>query len=137
MTVDSAGHPSDRLSAYLDGELSPGEAAAVAHHVQGCPPCQAELDGANRVRQLLRELRTPEVPFGMVERLIIRPRRRVLPVAWAASAAAAIALGVIATGTTTSRPPTIARLVEVHATSTGRDPVSGLAPVAVPVSFAP
>ncbi len=135
--MNGAGHPSDRLSAYLDGELLAGDAAAVAHHVQGCPPCQAELDRTNQIRQLLRQLSPPDVPFGMVERLLIRPRRRVLPVAWAASAAAAIALGVIAAGTTTSRPPTVARLVEVHATSTGRDPVSGLAPIAVPVSFAP
>ena len=135
--MNGAGHPSDRLSAYLDGELPAGEAATVAQHVQGCPACQAELDQTDQVRQLLHQLSPPAAPFGMVERMLIRPRRRVLPVAWAASAAAAIALGVIAAGTTTSQPPTVARMVEVHATSTGRDPVSGLAPIVVPVSFAP
>jgi predicted anti-sigma-YlaC factor YlaD len=137
VNVDNSSHPRDRLSAYLDGELPPVEATAVAQHVRGCADCQAELDGANQVRQLLRQLQPPQVPFGLVERLLMRPRRRVLPVAWAASAAAAIALGVIAAGTTSSRPPTVAHLVQVNATSTGRDPVSGLAPVAVPVSFGP
>jgi anti-sigma factor (TIGR02949 family) len=135
--VSPARHPTDKLSAYLDGELPPDDATAVAQHLQDCPDCQAELDALHRVRQLLRQLGPPAVPFGLVETLLIRPRRRVLPVAWAASAAAAIALGALAAGTTTSRPPTVARLVQVHATSTGPDPVSGLAPVAVPVSFAP
>jgi predicted anti-sigma-YlaC factor YlaD len=125
------------LSAYLDGELSSGDAAALEHHLQGCPNCRAELTALGRIRQLLRHLPPPDPPIGLVELLLIRPRRRVLPVAWAASAAAAIALGALAAGTTTSRPPTVAHLVQVHATSTGRDPVSGLAPVAVPVSFGP
>ena len=139
-TSDHSGHddhPSDRISAYLDGELPAAEATAVARHVQGCSACQAELDGANRIRQMLRQLQPPDVPLGMVERILIRPRRRVLPIAWAASAAAAIVLGVIAAGTTNSPPPTMARLVEVHASATGRDPVNGLAPVAVPVKLAP
>jgi anti-sigma factor RsiW len=135
--MNARGHPTDRLSAYLDGELSPGDAAALEHHLQRCLACRAELDETGHVRQLLRALTRPEPPFRFVENLLIRPRRRVLPLAWAASAAAAIALGFLAAGTTQSPPPTVDRLVQVHATSTGRDPVSGLAPVAVPVSFAP
>ena len=133
----NGGHPSDRLSAYLDGELPAGETAAIEHHLQGCPACRAELDATAQMRQLLRQLASPVAPFGMVERLLIRPRRRVLPIAWAASAAAAVALGLIAAGTTTSTPPAVTKLVQVHATATGQDPVSGLAPIAVPVSFAP
>jgi anti-sigma factor RsiW len=135
--VNGSGHPTDRLSAYLDGELSAGDAAAVEEHLRTCPACRAELDALSRVRQLLRHLPPPEPPSGLVELLLIRPRQRVLPVAWAASAAAAIVLGALAAGTTTAPAPNMARMVEVHATSTGRDPVSGLAPIAVPVSFAP
>ncbi len=36
-------HVSDRLRAYLDGELSPAEAAAVTNHLAGCPACAAAL----------------------------------------------------------------------------------------------
>jgi anti-sigma factor RsiW len=32
----------EKLDAYFDGELSPGEARAVAEHLQGCSSCTAE-----------------------------------------------------------------------------------------------
>ena len=34
----------NQLSAYLDGELSPGERARVDAHMAGCAPCRAVLD---------------------------------------------------------------------------------------------
>lgn len=36
-------HSTDRLSEYLDGELSEQESAAVAQHVSGCQECQRVL----------------------------------------------------------------------------------------------
>lgn len=35
----SCGQVLDRLSDYLDGELSPGEHAAVEEHLRGCDGC--------------------------------------------------------------------------------------------------
>jgi anti-sigma factor RsiW len=39
----------DKLDAYLDGELPSGEARAVSEHLRGCPGCAAE--SLNRVQQ--------------------------------------------------------------------------------------
>jgi anti-sigma factor RsiW len=39
----------DRLSDYLDGELSPDERGAVEAHLQSCAPCAAVLDDLKRV----------------------------------------------------------------------------------------
>jgi anti-sigma factor RsiW len=42
-----------RLSAYQDGELSPGARARVATHVQGCERCGGELRALGRLRAAL------------------------------------------------------------------------------------
>jgi anti-sigma factor RsiW len=137
MTFD-AEHPGDLLSAYLDGELSAGEQAAVADHLAGCPWCREELAATTWPRGLLRRLPEPSVPAGLIERTLIHPRRRAMPLAWTAAAAAVLALSLVASGSPGQGPPPGAdRLVQAHAASTGADPVSGLAPAAVPASFSP
>ena len=40
-----------KLDAYFDGELPPGEAAALQEHLRGCPACAAE--GLSRLQQKL------------------------------------------------------------------------------------
>jgi anti-sigma factor RsiW len=131
-----AEHPGDLLSAYVDGELSPGDTAAVEGHLVGCPACRDELEATRWTRQVMRGLPQLDLPFGVVERALARERAKVLPMAWAAAAAAAVALAFLALGgPQTAAPPTVDRMVQVHAASTGGDPLSGLAPVAVPASF--
>src|SRR5919202_1120065 len=49
-------HVRDELSAYLDGELSPGARRAVDDHLAACAECRAELEGLSRTRDLLRAL---------------------------------------------------------------------------------
>jgi len=39
----------DRLSEYLDGDLAPGERAALEAHLADCPACRATLDDLRRV----------------------------------------------------------------------------------------
>jgi anti-sigma factor RsiW len=39
----------DRLSAYLDGELPQAEREAVAAHLVACPPCREVLDSLRRI----------------------------------------------------------------------------------------
>jgi len=39
----------DRLSEYLDGELEPGERAALERHLAACAPCAATLDELREV----------------------------------------------------------------------------------------
>lgn len=48
--------PGERLSAWLDGELEPGEASAVASHVAGCPACAAEARALEAVSEVLGEV---------------------------------------------------------------------------------
>lgn len=43
-------HWSDRLSEYLDGDLSPAERTACATHLESCPSCHATLRGISEVR---------------------------------------------------------------------------------------
>jgi len=63
-------HPGDLLSAWLDGELTPAEAGAVAAHLGGCPACAAERDEVEGARTVLRALPTLEAPAGV---LLARP----------------------------------------------------------------
>ncbi len=52
----------DRLSTYLDGELSPQERKAVHQHLDGCQACQWQLDTLRQTVQWTRELPTIPVP---------------------------------------------------------------------------
>ena len=62
-------HPGDLLSAWLDGELAPAEAADVAAHLEGCPACAGERDEVEASRVMLRGLPRLEVPPGVLRPL--------------------------------------------------------------------
>ena len=58
-----SGHiPSESLSAYLDGEIGPAEARALASHLDGCAACRGRLDAARRLVGGLRRLAPPVAP---------------------------------------------------------------------------
>jgi anti-sigma factor RsiW len=63
------------LDAWIDGDLSDAEAAAVTAHVDQCEPCQAELQLAETVAAELRGL--PE--FDLPERVLQMVRGRTRP----------------------------------------------------------
>jgi hypothetical protein len=52
----------ERLSAYLDGELTPREHKAVTHHLETCSACQCDLETLEQTVQWTRELPTLTVP---------------------------------------------------------------------------
>jgi anti-sigma factor RsiW len=56
------GYFEERLSAYLDGELTPREVEAVEHHLETCPECQWDLETIRQTVQWTRELPTLTVP---------------------------------------------------------------------------
>jgi anti-sigma factor RsiW len=94
----------DRLSEYLDDELSPAERGALEAHLGGCEECTATLEGLRRVTVRARALGDrppardlwPAIAASLVEPKELRfrsPRRLSVPVP--ALAAAAVAFLVI------------------------------------------
>jgi len=74
---------SQLLSAYLDGELLPAEAAAVQDHLLECAPCRAAYEGLRITKGLLGELPVAEPPAEFWE--AVRrppPTRAVARISW-------------------------------------------------------
>jgi AcrR family transcriptional regulator len=113
-------HERERLSAYLDGELPPGERALVAAHLAGCEDCAAFLAGLEAADRAGAQL-SAEPPAGyfdgfaarVVERIEARKTaaRARRPPPWAWAAAAALLLAVVTpltlhrSGTAPAKPP--------------------------------
>ncbi len=105
------------LSAYIDGELTPGELLRVEQHLRRCHACADEVDALRQTIQLVASLDEVEVPAyfqaQLHERLVAmgppasrvrqlpvqqaaraKARRWVLPATAAAAAAAVFAIGL-------------------------------------------
>jgi anti-sigma factor RsiW len=59
-------HEDDRLSAFLDDELSDEDALVVTRHLAGCDRCLSELEDIRSARSLLRGLPNVDPPAGML-----------------------------------------------------------------------
>jgi anti-sigma factor RsiW len=67
-------HDDDRLSAFLDDELDERTALSVAHHLDGCDDCRAELETLRATRAALRAMPPVEPPLSfMVEQVVLGP----------------------------------------------------------------
>lgn len=88
----------ERLSAWLDGELTEAERAAVAAHLEACSGCRRELAQLSALDAALESLSAP-VPPLVAERVLARigrPRRR----GWRSLAlAASLIMGIVLGGT--------------------------------------
>ena len=84
-------HPSELISAYLDGELDRGELTNLLDHLSGCGRCAAELEDMQRVRSAVRSLPVLELPRGIVPEAdpVVVPLRRQKGL-WAGVAAAVV-----------------------------------------------
>lgn len=73
-----SGHPTERLSAYLDGDLDGPDREAVERHLAGCRECAAVLEDLGRLARAARGLedRAPATDLwpGIAGRLEGRPR---------------------------------------------------------------
>lgn len=99
-------HPSEMISAYLDGELTWEEQARLLEHLAGCGQCAGELQEFQAVRSAVRSLPVIEAPAGLMleEGDVVVPlsRNRGLLLG---TAAAVLAL-VIAVAALVTPPPT-------------------------------
>ncbi len=138
MSQPAPEHAGDRLSALLDGELSPAEEAEVQTHLVACMACRLEMETVGVARLWLRALPPVDPPFGLYERMLMpyRPRRRRFAMAFVGAAAAVAAVLVsVAPAPPPPVSPSVATLIEAHATSGAEgEPLTNLAPAGVPVS---
>lgn len=133
-----SGHLDDTLSAYLDDELAPAARREAEAHLAGCPECRDELDEIAAARQAIRILPVHAAPrplHGPGAIPVSAARRRA---AWALVAAVAAAVALVLPHDP-EVAPSLPSLADSHAAraSIGGDPLTQLAPIAVPVRFGP
>lgn len=65
-------HPSDQLTAYVDGELTLEEAAEIAAHLAECAHCREVVSDLRAVQTLLRSLPEPSPDPSLLLRTKVR-----------------------------------------------------------------
>jgi anti-sigma factor RsiW len=58
-----------RLSAYMDGEVTPSERAAIDSHLAECPACTATLRDFQMISRTVRGFEGPTVEPALLQRL--------------------------------------------------------------------
>lgn len=129
-------HLGEALSALADGQLGPTEEVVALDHLAGCGPCAAELAATQAMRSLVRAL-PPVEPRRPLVAVPVGPRRPSRLAGVLAAAAASVAMLLLAgVQQDVGTGPQVAQLVQVHTTSpVNADPMSQVAPAALPVSF--
>jgi anti-sigma factor RsiW len=130
-------HSDDILSAYLDDELAPAARREVETHLTGCAECRTELDEVAAARRAIRILPVHGAPYPLMQAAPRATTRRGRA-AWAAVAVVAAAVAMFLPREPRVAPslPSLADSHAARASVTG-DPLTQLAPIAVPVRFGP
>lgn len=129
-------HLGEVLSALLDRQLDADEESAALDHLARCEPCAAELATTRATRDLLRSLPPVDPPFPLVDLAPLGRRPGRLTGVLAAAAASVALLLLSGAQPEGAAGPQVAKLVQVHTTSpVNADPMSQVAPAALPVSF--
>lgn len=129
-------HPSEQISAYLDGELRDDELRQLSTHLASCGRCAAEMEEIQRVRSAIRSLPVLEMPTGLVpeadaEVIPLRRNRGFL-----AGVAAAVVIAVIAVAALITPPTDTVSVDELTSRFGARaslDPAFGPAKVVEPL----
>ena len=143
------GHLDDVLSAYLDDELAPAARHETEAHLAACADCRNELDDVAAARRAIRVMPVHSNPRSLVGATAsdaprwpgaapAGPAARRRRAVWAVAAVAAAVVAVLLPRDPKVAPqlPSLADSHAATASVTG-DPLSQLAPIAVPVSFGP
>jgi len=128
-------HPSELISAYLDGELHRDEQERLHEHLNACGRGAAEMEEIQQVRAAVRSLPVLELPRGLVSEAdaAVVPRHRNRGV-WMGAAAAVVAavITVAALVTPSPQPVTVEDLSSRFGARVSLDPAFGPAKVVVP-----
>lgn len=128
-------HPSELISAYLDGELHGSEVSRLGEHLASCGRCSAELERTQQVRSAVRSLPVLELPPGVVPEADadVVPLRRQKGI-WVGAAAAIVAavIAIAALVTPEPDPVTLNQLNSQFGARASLDPAFGPAKVVVP-----
>lgn len=89
-----------RIEDYLDGTLSPDEAAEMESHLEDCGECRDEIETCRHLRRLAQDADPVPIPGDLGARIRRRldrvephrPRGRILTLRWVAAVAAAAVL---------------------------------------------
>lgn len=131
------GHLDDALSAYLDDELAPAARREVQVHLDACAACRVELAEISLARSAVRLMPVHAYSYGSFRQIQVRPGRRAGAVWVTVAAAAAVVAFILPRDPQVA--PALPAMVDSHAaraSATG-DPLTQLAPLAVPVMFGP
>lgn len=128
-------HPSELISAYLDGELHGDELERLLDHLNGCGRCARELEEVQEVRSAIRSLPVLELPGGIVpeaDRVVV-PLHRNRGV-WVGAAAAVVAVVITVAALLAPAPSrvTVEDLSSRFGARVSLDPAFGPAKVVVP-----
>lgn len=128
-------HPSELISAYLDGELAGKELAQLTSHLASCGRCSAEMEDMQRVRTAVRSLPVLELPRGLIPEAdpVVVPLRRNKGL-WA-GVAAAVVVAVIAVAAMITPAPSTVSIDDLNSRFGARlslDPAFGPAKVVLP-----
>lgn len=128
-------HPSELISAYLDGELASGEQSRLWAHLSGCGRCAREMEETQAVRSAVRSLPVLDLPVGLIPDAdpVVVPLRRNR--GFLIGAAAAVVALVIAAAALFAPAPASISVDELNGRFGARvslDPAFGPAKVVVP-----
>lgn len=73
MTLPESHLAEDALTAYVDGMLSRSADCRAARHLHGCPECRAAVDAGREAKVLLAATPDPDLPTGLLARLLDVP----------------------------------------------------------------
>lgn len=128
-------HPSELISAYLDGALNRGEVGALIDHLSNCGRCTEELEAMQRVRSAVRSLPMVELPPGLVpetDPVVVPLRRNRGLLVGVAAAAVAVVIAVAALVTPPTQPISVEDLSSRFGARVSLDPAFGPGKMAVP-----
>jgi anti-sigma factor RsiW len=128
-------HPSELISAYLDGELSRTEIEQLLIHLDGCGRCAAEMQDMQVVRSAVRSLPLLELPAGLIpetdaEGVPLHRNRGFL--VGAAAAVVALVIAIAAIVTPSAATVSLEELNSRYGARASLDPAFGPAKVVVP-----